>query len=40
MGGMPTGQAACGCPLPLWTLHAVRLWETDGFVSNARIEII
>jgi hypothetical protein len=25
-GGLPASQAACGHPLPLWTLHAVRLW--------------
>jgi hypothetical protein len=25
-GGSPTGQAACGRPLPPWTPHVVRLW--------------
>jgi hypothetical protein len=25
-GGPPTGQAACGRPLPLWTPHIVHLW--------------
>jgi hypothetical protein len=24
-GGPSTGRAACGCPLPLWTLPTVRL---------------
>jgi hypothetical protein len=25
--GLPAGWAACGCLLPLWTPHAVRLWK-------------
>ena len=26
-GGPPTGQTACGHLLPLWTPHALRLWQ-------------
>jgi hypothetical protein len=33
--GPPTGQVACGCVLPLWTPHAVRLWsEVIGLLGS------
>jgi hypothetical protein len=39
-GGPPAGRLACGCLLPFWTPHAVRLWNNssneEGAVSRVR----